>query len=142
MQQKPITFSNSVNSTARLFFLGEVILRERKEQNITSPLFIITDKDEDISLMRKFANIILGQNIIIVETLGDYWKIDHTLPGIYCIPHTIIEIGGSIEYLQKQTLATIKRGTELSMDACIDTLLSYGYRHTDHRGELSTYKRE
>lgn len=30
-------------------------------------MVIITDKDEDISLMRKFANIVIGKDIFVME---------------------------------------------------------------------------
>lgn len=141
MPQKPITYSNSTHSTARLFFLKELF-----HDGILSPdsekILIITDKDDDISLVRNFAKTITKHDIHSIESISDVWTYHEKKNGIFLIQHQLLEISGSIEYLKRQTIHEIQRWTELSMDDCIHTLIDFWYIHTDHRGELSTYKRE
>jgi transcription-repair coupling factor (superfamily II helicase) len=134
------TFSNSVNSTARLFFLKELFQHNNREWLI--PRLIITDKDEDLSLMQNFASTVFGEEIYRIKNLSDLWSLSPEKDKTYTISHMLLENIGSIEYLKRHSIFTVKRWDTLKMEECIEILLWFWYTHRDHTGELSTYKRE
>ncbi len=102
------TFSNSVNSTARLFFLKELFQQDSQSKN-ASPKLIITDKDEDLYIMRNFANMIMGEEIKHIESFSDLWTLAPEPGKVYSLSHILLEHTGSVEYIKRQTAYEIRR---------------------------------
>ncbi|NRH21003.1 DEAD/DEAH box helicase [Candidatus Gracilibacteria bacterium] len=130
-----ITLSHSSCATARLFSMKSLF--DIGEKNI-----IITDNTTDISLMQSFAKVVLGQDIYILRTFDEFWMMHEARTGIFCIPTSLLETHGNIEYLKKHSLYEIERNTEQTIENSIEKLIDFGYTHASHLGELATYRRE
>jgi transcription-repair coupling factor len=132
-----ITLSHSTCSTARLFILKSLFDNNPKDKYI-----IISDSEKDIGLMQSFARIILGQQIHLLSNLAEFWSIEEAKSGIFCIPSSLLETHGNIQYLQKHSLYEIRRNKEQTLESVIEKLIEFGYTHAHHLGELATYRRE
>ena len=122
-----ITLSHSTCSTARLF-----ILKSLFDKNSNDKYIIITDSDEDINLMQSFAKMIFKQEIHKINNLAEFWTIEETTSGIFCIPTSLLETHGNLKYLQKHSLYEIKRNKEQTLENVIEKLIEFGYTHAQH----------
>ncbi len=115
-----ITLSHSTCSTARLF-----ILKSLFDSNPNDKYIIISDSEKDIDLMQSFAKIILGQEIHLLSNLAEFWSIEEVKSGIFCIPASLLETHGNIQYLQKHSLYEIKRNKEQTLESVIEKLIEF-----------------
>ncbi len=131
-----LTLSHSTCATARLF-----ILKSLFDENQTDKHIIITDNTTDIDLLRQFAKIIVSQPVHIVESLSDFWMMQESGRGLFCIPSSLLETHGNMDYLKRHSLFELKRGSQQSIEATIEKLIEFGYIHAHHAWELATYRR-
>ncbi len=136
------TTRDTVNPTGRLFFLKEYFSVAQQNHLPEHAYLIITDKDEDLSFMRKFAYTILGMHIHRIENMSELWSLSIEARKIYCISSHLLEHIGNIDYIKRQTVYELKRNAEIKIDDCIEKLIQFWYNHSDYRGEIGTYKRE
>ncbi len=130
-----LTFSHSSCATARLFNMKSFLHWGWKN-------IIITDSDTDIQLLQSFARDVLGSPIQYVDTLAEFWSMYEATTGIFCVPISLLETHGNIEYIEKHSLHRIIRNTEQTIECTIEKLIEFWYTHTQNLGELATYRRE
>lgn len=103
---------------------------------------IITDSIKDSTLMQSFAKEIIGSPIQYINDISEFWHMYESTSGTFCIPTSLLETHGNLEYLEKHSLYRIARNTEQTIDGTIEKLIAFWYIHTQYPGELATYRRE
>jgi hypothetical protein len=119
------TIINTGNPTGRLFFLKEYFSVSQQNHLPEHSYLIITDKDDDLSFMRKFADTILGMKIHRIDHLSELWSLTVEDRKIYCISSHLLEHIGNIDYIKRQTVFELERNTETKIDDCIEKLIQF-----------------
>jgi transcription-repair coupling factor (superfamily II helicase) len=112
------------------------------DTNTATKQIIITDNTHDIDLLQYFAKTILSKQVSIISSLTDFWMMQESVHGIFCLSHSLLEIHGDSEYLRRHSLYELRRNTENTIENTIDKLIEFGYTHAYHAGELATYRKE
>ena len=113
-----LTISHSTCSTARLFSLKSLFDTEKKN-------IIITDNLSDISLMQTYKKTILNQDIYILKSFDEFWMMYEKNIGNFCIPTSLLEFQGNLEYLKKHSLYEIQRNSTEKIENIIEKLIDF-----------------
>lgn len=92
--------------------------------------------------MQSFAKTILHQDIYVLKSFDEFWMMYEKNIGNFCIPTSLLEFQGNLEYLKKHSLYEIRRNSTEKIENIIEKLIDFWYNHSHHVGELGTYRRE
>lgn len=104
-------------------------------------ILYITDKVEDISLMRIFASELTGVSWREISSLSDIWEYHESLSGYFFMPLSLLQSLGNQVHLKRISGLTMTRGLTLTEESFIESLISLGYIHGDGHDTLGTYSK-
>lgn len=107
----------------------------------TQKILYVTDKVEDISLMRIFARELTGALWKEVNSLSGFWEYSESDSGYFFMPLSLLQSLGNQVHLERISGVKITRGITLTEESCIEILISLGYQHGDGHDTLGTYSK-
>ncbi|MBP6981863.1 hypothetical protein KBB25_03760, partial [Candidatus Gracilibacteria bacterium] len=128
------TLSHSTCSSARLFLLKSLF---DGEKNI-----VLTDNEGDISSLANFSEKITGTEWMKIQSISEFWAAIESKKGSYILHPRLLETSGSVEYLRKKTLFSLKRGENIKEEIVIEKLIEMGYVYGESLDQPGIYKKD
>lgn len=127
-------FSNSWNSSARLFLMKEFFALDKNN-------IIITDNNNDLHLLENFAGKIFGENPIKINSIGEFLSLKNNEKWIFFANVDIFRTEGNLYHIEKSQNIKIQRNTEISMEEIVENLVNANYEFSDYLGEKFCYQK-
>lgn len=137
----PKVFTESLNSTARLF-----ILKSLFSQN-THPIFLLTASEKEKATLLAWDTIFLENSIKPIDSISSLLSFSNReLKGAseyFLINTNILRSNENLYALKKNSIITLAIGdTDKSLEAVIENIMKLWYEFSTYGGEPYTYKKE
>lgn len=128
------TLSHSTCSSARLFLLKSLFDGEKN--------MVLTDNEWDISSLANFSEKITGTEWLKIQSISEFWAAIESKKWSYILHPRLLETSGSVEYLRKKTLFSLKRWENIKEELVIEKLIEMGYAYGESLDQPGIYKKD